>query len=342
MKKSIFRFLAILVVGIIISIILELILLDFDPSAPSKNRNMDIIGSIVITFLIWIGNLKIDNYLNVFFPWEINHKKRIIIQLLISLTYSSTIIFLSMLALNEFVCEIPLRKQGIILKTSLIIGLLVTLIILSIEIGAQFFKDWKKTLVEVENYKMENIQSQLQNLKNQLNPHFLFNNLSVLTSLVYQDQDKAAEFIKQLSNVYRYLLENKNHELISVQEEMTFMESYFFLLKIRFGNNINFIVNISESDFQFKIPPLSIQTLVENGIKHNEISSANPLTITIDIENRYLKVCNPIQLRTDVGESTKIGLQNIKDRYAFLTNKEVIITNNENSFCVSLPLLEIK
>jgi len=187
---------------------------------PNRNRLYDLVGTIGITFLIWGGNLQIDKFLNKKIGWEGKYVKRISIQLSVTLVYSFLVIYFAMDLMNTFLCEVSAQREKFLLKSAIIVGLLVTLVILSIEVGVQFFYQWKKTLIEVENYKMENVQSQLQNLKNQMNPHFLFNNLSVLTSLVYQDQDKAVDFIQQLSKVYRYILEKKNNELVTVEEEI--------------------------------------------------------------------------------------------------------------------------
>lgn len=341
MRNSKYRFLWMLLVGILISLVMNLMLRDYEIKT-NRIRLIDFISSITITFLIWEGNLRLDNWLNDILPWKENYKKRVFSQLSISLIYSFLIIFFSLYSFNKFVCQIPAEKQGAFLRATITMGMLFTMIILTIEVGSQFFKQWKKTLIEVEQYKMENIQSQLQNLKSQLNPHFLFNNLSVLTSLVYQDQDKAADFIQQLSKVYRYLLDNKNHELVSLEEELIFLDSYFFLLKIRFGENILFKVNTNIELKNNFIPPLAIQTLVENAIKHNEISSKRPLEITITTENNQVIICNPLQLRNDVENSTKLGIENLKKRYSFLSENFVEIQKDEKSFCVKLPLLKTK
>jgi sensor histidine kinase YesM len=341
MEKSKKRFIWMFILGAVISYLLDFLLLDFEVS-PGRNRFVDLFMSVIITILIWEGNLWLDHLLNLKLKWQKVPKKRFVVQFSLALIYSFSIIYLSMFTFNTFVCKIPYAKQSMFLITSITIGLLITIIILSIEIGYQFFKQWKKSLIEIETYKTESISAQLQNLKSQLNPHFLFNNLSVLSSLVYINQDKAVEFINQLSKVYRYILDNNNNELISLKEEMKFMESYFFLLKIRFGENIIFDIQLVEDSLAFKIPPLSLQILVENAIKHNEISTNSPLKISLSINDNMLQICNNIQLRPIYEPSSKTGIKNIESRYGFFTDKKIEINQDKELFCVKLPLLTVK
>jgi len=187
--------------------------------------------------------------------------------------------------------------------------------------------------------KTENANAQLLNLKNQLNPHFLFNNLSVLTSLVYKSQDKAVEFINELSKVYRYVLENKNIELTLLDDELSFLDHYIYLLKIRFNGNLIFKINIDENSRNQYLPPMCLQMLVENTIQHNESSQQNPLTVNIYTSNNQLVVENTIQPRTDKVESSKMGLANMQSRYSFFTEDKVSILNDNNVFKVALPLI---
>jgi LytS/YehU family sensor histidine kinase len=158
---------------------------------------------------------------------------------------------------------------------------------------------------------------------------------------VYQNQDKAIDFINELSKVYRYLLDNKNAELVSLQEELDFLEHYIYLLKIRFGENIIFNIQIEESLISF-LPPMCLQMLVENTIQHNETSLAKPLKVSIIAKNNRLIVNNPIQPRSDKSESSQTGLENMKTRYQFFTDEKIEIIHNESVFTVSLPLIAKK
>ena len=169
-----------LITGILISFVMKS-MVPFD--SPNHYFINDMIISILITFIIWEGSLRIDNLLNKKIPWLGNTAKRITIQFFITLIFSSLVIYFPMLTFNKFVCFLPPEKQNILIVISLVIGVLFSFIILTIEISSQFFKSWKKSLVEVEKYKAESIQAQFQNLKDQVNPHFLFNNLSTVINV---------------------------------------------------------------------------------------------------------------------------------------------------------------
>ena len=247
-----------------------------------------------------------------------------------------------MLAFDKYVCALPAGTQDQFMIVALIIGILVSIILISIEIGAQFFNKWKSSLIEVEKYKAESLQAQLQNLKDQINPHFMFNNLSVLSSLVYKDQDKAVDFINQLSKVYRYLLDSRNLELVSLKDELTFINSYTYLLQIRFDKNLVFKMEIPGDKENLMLPPMAMQMLIENATKHNEISEEFPLSIHVQLVNDKLEVSNQLRLRSSPEPSSKMGLKNIKERYKFFTEEIVEIMETKEVFTVRIPLLKTK
>lgn len=193
---------------------------------------------------------------------------------------------------------------------------------------------------EVYKLQKENLQSQFEALKNQINPHFLFNTFSTLISIIEEDPDSAADFVQQLSNVYRYVLLSKDNKTVDLKSEMEFLDSYTFLLSKRFGNNLQVVNCIGRGYYDRQIPPLTMQLLVENAIKHNIISSKKPLVIELNIEDDiYLVIKNNLQKKSIVESSTKIGLQNIINRYAFITDKKVEVINDHLSFIVKVPLL---
>jgi LytS/YehU family sensor histidine kinase len=233
----------------------------------------------------------------------------------------------------------PKENQNSFLIPSITIGVFTSFIIISVDLSRQFFHQWKASIIELEKHKLESTQAQLQNLKNQINPHFLFNNLSVLSSLVYSNQDKAIDFINQLAKVYRYILDNNSSELTTLKEELTFIESYIFLLEIRFSTNIRFELKILPDTLNKKIPPLSLQILIENAIKHNEISDQQPLLIQIKSSQNHILVSNNLQLRRNKEISSQVGLKNIQERYAFFTSEKINIEKNNQSFQVTIPLL---
>lgn len=337
MRNNKKRFLYMLIVGFLIAILMDQ-LMPHDPTN-THNELFDYAIAILITFIVWEGNLRIDNWLNQKIPWINRPGYRLFIQFFVSLIYSAAGVYLPMKLFNTFICIIPPEREMILNLMSLGIGLAVSVILLTFEISTQFFRNWKESLVQVEHYKTESMRAQLQNLKNQINPHFLFNNMSVLSSLVYQDQDKAVDFINQLSKVYRYLLDNHSIELVSVKDELEFVKAYIFLIQIRFDKNIHFDIHIDQTIEKRFIPPMSLQILIENAIKHNVISEEHPLYIKISTLAQKICVQNNVHLRSAPEKSSKMGLKNIKERYQFFTDEIVEIERHEDYFIVKLPTL---
>jgi hypothetical protein len=192
----------------------------------------------------------------------------------------------------------------------------------------------------------ENVRNQYQTLKNQLNPHMLFNSLNTLQSLVRENPDKAQEYIRELSRVLRYTLQENETHVVTLREEMDFVEAYIFLMKMRYEDNLHFILDVNPRWMDYCLPPLSVQTLVENAIKHNEISNRKPLTITIrtvqetEGENVSLSIENNLQPRRTAVTGTGIGLVNLSKRYALLLGKDIKITETDGIFSVCIPLVK--
>ena len=300
---------------------------------------LDLLFIIAIVLIIWQGNEIIDKWLNKRYHWIENARKRLVIQSVFSVIFTSIALFALMYMLHQ------LRfGDGRIINRKMIEifppAILFTFALLAVKIGSEFFIALKNSLLEIEKHKTESVNAQLQNLKNQLNPHFLFNNLSVLTSLVHKNQDKAADFINELAKVYRYVLDTKNSELIPLQEELNFINHYIYLQKIRFEDSIVFEINIEESKKSDYLLPMCLQMLVENTIQHNETSQANPLKVLIYTQNNSLVIENQIKSRTNVVDSSKTGLKNIEQRYSFYTDEKVIVANNGETFKVILPLIQ--
>jgi hypothetical protein len=204
-----------------------------------------------------------------------------------------------------------------------------------------FYVRWKQTILETERLRRENIESQLEGLRNQVNPHFLFNSLNTLIYIIPEDPDKAVKFVQMLSKVYRYILEIRDKKLIHLEEELEFLDAYNFLLKERFGDNLHIEVNIPNTAKNDQIVPLSLQILFENAIKHNIISKDKPLKIEVFSEDGNLIIQNNLQKKKQTMPSTKVGLENIRNRYAFFSAQPVGISTDQSYFRVSLPLLKI-
>lgn len=194
--------------------------------------------------------------------------------------------------------------------------------------------------VRAERLEKENVQAQFAALKSQVNPHFLFNSLSILSSLVYADAELSEKFIDQLSRAYRYILEQKDNERVLLKTELEFIQAYRFLLNIRFENKFDVLINVPEADqSRFSIAPLTLQLLVENAVKHNRMSAKEPLKVHILLDGDCLVVQNNLQPRPQSESSTGVGLQNIITRYALLTDRPVWVGESEGSFVVKIPLL---
>ncbi|MGB3181338.1 MAG: histidine kinase [Cyclobacteriaceae bacterium] len=208
-----------------------------------------------------------------------------------------------------------------------------------------YMNQLKKTQIEAEKLKKATTEAQFASLKNQVNPHFLFNSFNVLSSLVYKDADMAADYLRQLSRVYRYLLQHQDGQSVSLSQEMAFIKAYLYLLDIRFGDNLIVNNHIDDRTDTLYLAPVSLQMLIENAIKHNVVSRNHPLTISLYFENgggtRYLIVENTLQKKETAPPSTNLGLSNIKQRYRFITDREVLVTDGPDTFKVLLPLIHI-
>ena len=185
------------------------------------------------------------------------------------------------------------------------------------------------------------LASRYSSLKSQISPHFLFNSLNTLTSLMYEDRDLASDFVTRLASSYRYILDNREHDLVTLEKELVFLDSFVFMMKVRHREAVTIEMNIQMDPTHHLIPTLALQMLVENALKHNVYSKERPLRIVISsIENEALVVKNNLQKRNLREETTRLGLKNIKKRYAFYTNKPVLVREEDDFFEVIVPLLE--
>lgn len=212
-------------------------------------------------------------------------------------------------------------------------------LVIAIYEASTFAHQLQKTVTEKANLERHYVESQLEGLRNQVNPHFLFNSLNTLTYLIPEDADKAVRFVQQLSKVYRYVLESRDAKTILLGEELEFLRSYIFLQKERFGDNLQVEIGDLTDRSNKAIVPLSLQLLFENAIKHNIISTEKPLKIEVFAEPETLIVRNNLQKKNQIMESTGVGLQNIKDRYQLLSQKPVHVIVSTQFFTVAIPLL---
>ena len=195
----------------------------------------------------------------------------------------------------------------------------------------------QKQLLENERLKQQNLQKELTALKNQINPHFLFNSLNSLNALIRGNKE-ATTFVNNLSFLYRYILQSGERDLVTVEEELKFLQSYILLIKTRYQDRFDIQLDINDEYMMEEIPPLALQLLVENAVKHNEISAENPLQVKVYTENEAIVIQNAIKPRTSLVQSTGNGLVNLDKRYFLLKKAHIIITNQGGVFTVKLPL----
>jgi sensor histidine kinase YesM len=329
-----------LALGIAIGFFMTFILDGFNIFSFSwRDVKITIIVSSIIGLLMWQGNKYIQIYLRRKYPWDVNPVKAFRWNILVSSIYNTIAVFIiySLLAYYFSGGHFDFSKQlERIVINSTIISLL-SFFVWMIMFLVKFFKGYKENIKKEEQHKRDIAVYQYEMLKNQVNPHFLFNSLNVLTSLIETDSEAAVKFTRKLADVYRYVLDAKDKETVPLSEEIRLTESYIFMQQHRFGSNL--IVNIENLPLQKHIVPLSLQMLVENAIKHNVITSEAPLTISIYEKEGCLVCENNLQKKPVLADSNTIGLKNIKERYAFLSEKPMMYTETGGKFMVMLPLI---
>ena len=295
--------------------------------------------SLIFTGLMWVllwqGNGHLSDYISYKVSWLENPPKRFLLGILGVVVYTPIAVY-SLAFFAEYVVNISIGAVNDIALYSIGVTFVISFFINALS----FFNNWKKAALDAEKLKKEQMITQYESLKNQVNPHFLFNSLNALTDLIYEDQDRAAAFIRQLSQVYRYVLETRQQELVTLDTELEFIKAFVALQKARFGDKLQ--VNISQNNVKHKMmPPMALQMLLENAIKHNEISMQHPLQINVYVENDdTLVVKNNLKKKNiPLEPSSGLGLENIKARYAFLSDRGVDIKATDQEFIVKLPLL---
>jgi len=303
----------------------------------SPARGLVSIGhGLIMTAGIWIGCIAMVQYLWHKFPWEFYPVKHLIWELVLitawTILYSYTIYTIERWT-KLFVHEDYLFMEAFI-------TLLITYLITAIHELVFFYKQWKHHFSKSVRLEKDNIQAKYETLKTQINPHFLFNSLNSLTNIV-DDNQAAVKYIGDLSDFFRYMLSSRDKELVLVREEINLLKKYIHLQESRFKANLNITVDVPESFYHYAIPPLVLQMLVENSIKHNIISRDKPLKVSIRTEGDSLVVENNLQKKSGIN-STGQGLRNITERYKLFTSRDVEISETSHIFQVAIPLLTIE
>ncbi len=288
--------------------------------------------SASLWIFLWIGNGELTQRINHWISWVKYPLRRLVIGVFSTVVYTVTVV-MALTLLWEYLFQFSFGSYSGVLFPSLLITFFISLFLH----GRAFLMNWRESAVNAERLQRESVQAQYSSLRNQVNPHFLFNSLNALTHLVHQNPDQAVKFIKQLSDVYRYVLATRDQELVSLHEEIQFVNSYMYLQQIRFGEKLQLVMEIGE--VQGQVAPLALQMLMENAIKHNIVSEEHPLHIRIYRQGEYLVVENSRQKKTVVDDASGVGLENIRKRYEFLCPLPVKVEEQPHSFKVSIPMI---
>ncbi|SMO46074.1 Histidine kinase [Saccharicrinis carchari] len=293
--------------------------------------------SVLIFFLLSEGTFSFNKLIAKKYPWHTHTLRRIIMLVSFTAIWFTGIGFFSHLVK-------PAVEQNLIIppsmyNASVVMTLLFVTIYIILLFAYNYHQSLSEALLENERLKQEKITQDYQSLQDQLNPHFLFNNLNTLMAIIRHDKDAAIRFTSNFSDVYRYVLQSNKRNSVSLKEELRFIESYWALHKERLGEGLIVEADIDKRLLDWHLPPLSLQLLVENAVKHNVATKLSPLTIRVYTKNNKLVVSNNLNVKNTT-YSTKTGCENLKKRYAFLTDEKVVIDKRENEFKVQLPLIE--
>ena len=333
MNDRLIRLTGISFIGIIMPVI-------FYDKSDIKGLLLWIIISVIMTFVFWESSIRVVSYIWHKFPFE----KNIFIHLAVNFLYLSilsvfiiVLLYLIHLSFSRLSDNYWQNMTGVHVAV-----ILVSFFTTSIHEGIFLFRKWKDSLVLSAKLEKENIQSQLDGLKNQLNPHFLFNSLSTLASIIPGEPEKAVIFVNKLSDIFRYTLEFRDENIVEIKEEIDFVNSYIFLQKMRYSNNLKITNSLKEKVLKYYGLPFSIQILIENAIKHNEISDKYPLFIEISNTDEYIIVINNLQRIDSDGESFNVGLNNLIERYKLISELKPLFYEKDKEFIAKIPILKNK
>lgn len=293
---------------------------------------------ILVAFVIWHGNRYFFFKQSEYYDWFKKPARKLVVLIFANVFYTAPVTFI-MIYFWYFFAGFA-QSDWTAMKIVLLMNVIAVIFITHVYETVFLIKQRENDLVNFEKLQRAKAESELEALKNQIDPHFMFNSLNTLSYLIETDKIKALEFNESLSDVYRYILMNKSKELVQLSEELEFLNNYYLLLKLRFGNSICFQNEIKNNSDEFLIPPISLQILLENAVKHNKFDEKEPLNINMMINETSLVFINQIKKKLLGRESSKIGLKNLHERYKLITNKDIEIINDEINFIVKLPLLK--
>ncbi len=295
------------------------------------------------SFVIGTANIYLVDLLNKWVKWDENPKKRAILGLVGALIVSMLAVFvvriIIVLLINGHNWSYFITYEP---KLHYLISLLISLVVVLSFYSYYFFKEISEKKIKEHQTVAQTETAKFESLKSQIDPHFLFNSLNVLTSLIGENPKQAENFTTKLSQVYRYVLEQKDKDLVPLEDELQFAKTYMDLLKMRFENAIQYQIPENLENLNYKVVPLSLQLILENAVKHNALDEQHPLKIEISIENQYLVIKNNINVKKQLASGTGFGLKNIYDRYQLISFKKIEIEKDETNFIIKIPLLTQK
>lgn len=310
------------------------------PMAIGINLLFTFLFTMLYTISLYYANAGVFAYLDRVFAHNRFSARRIVIGFLCSFVVSLLVVFV-LRVLEDVAIEGRSFRQYLDEETpaNYVFATVVTFFITLAAYAIGFYKAYKENQLQEQKIIAGTASAQFESLKSQIDPHFLFNSLNVLSSLIEENPDMAQKFTTSLSKVYRYVLDQRNKELVTVEEELAFAKTYMNLLRMRFEDSLTFELPSEIEDPEGKVVPLSLQLLLENAIKHNVVSEQRPLHIRIYFEGNRLVVSNNLQKKEVLGERRGVGLQNIVNRYAILTDRHVTVSEDESHFTIKLPIL---
>lgn len=335
------QFPKLLLLSVAILVIMILIRLVLGDTVAFNGQLLQTFGyTIVYTFSLYFANAFVFQMLDKFFVAERFSKKRIFLGFVLSFIVSLLMVFLLRI-LEDVVIEQRTFSAFIAKETpgNYLFATIITFFITLSLYAFYFYKAYQENKVKEQKIIAGTASAKFETLKNQIDPHFLFNSLNVLSSLIEENPENAQKFTTSLSKVYRYVLEQKDKELIGVEEELSFAKTYMNLLKMRFENSLFYELPEIQLHTEAKVVPLSLQLLLENTVKHNIVSEQKPLHIRIFIDGDYLAIQNDFQKKEVLQDRAGVGLQNIISRYGIITRRKVLIEQNEQTFTVKIPIL---
>ena len=296
--------------------------------------------TIFIAFIVWEGNRYLLFSMRSYFDWYKKPVRKIIVLLFGISFYTLPVSILLLVGWYHVFIKTNTNWQTVF--TASLIIMICVIFITHVYETVFLVKESESEMLRGEQLERARVEAELEALKNQIDPHFIFNSLNTLSYLIAEKPDRAKQFNDSMADVYRYILQNKARDLVLLQEEINFLEDYFSMLKIRFEQAVQLQLNIDKRLFdQYLVPPISLQVLMENAIKHNEFSDDAPLTIKISFENDTLVFCNDLRKKFLRKTSSKIGLKNLDERYKLTTGQTIGVAETDKIFRVVLPVLKI-